>query len=193
MAKITAKEIIVTEIPDDFHSSLVIRCTGSEFTESKVKEDGSGGNPMIVSEWEVVGVKNKENGVDDAIQEGDKKYIVAGLGVRKVYHTLSPKAIRRHQEFWSKATGKPESEYEVDTENPDRSYYKGLVMSAVCRATKFNKTRPITESEKAEYEAAGKPVPKVVDVTDDEGNALQIKGLEVDTFNRRFNGDLPQF
>jgi hypothetical protein len=193
MAKITANEIVVTEIPKGFHASLVLRCLGAEFKESAVKPDGSGGNPMIVSDWEVVGKPNKQNGVDDNITEAGKKYIIAGLNVRKVYHTLTPKAIRRHQEFWAKATGKTEAEYEVDNENPDTSYYKGLVMSAVCKATEFEKTRPSTDSEKEEMKAAGQPVREVVTVTDDEGKALTIKGLEVDTWNRRFNGDLPQF
>lgn len=193
MAVIKGSEIVSVEIPKDFYGSLVVRCVDVEFTQSKVKPDGSGGNPMIVSEWEVVGVKNKEGGVDDSIVQGNKKYIIAGLGVRKVYHTLSPKAIARHQEFWSKANNKPLDQYEVDTENPDTSYYKGLVMSAVCKATEFNKTRKTTEEERAAMEAEGKPVQASVEVVDDEGKPLVIKGLEIDTFNRRFSGDLPTF
>ena len=193
MAVIKGTEIVSTEIPKDFFGSLVLRCLEVDFTQSRVKPDGSGGNPMIVSSWEVVGIKNKQGGVDDHITQGNRKYMIGGLSVKKVYHTLSPKAIARHQDFWSKATNKPQDQYEVDTENPDVSYYKGLVMSAVCKQTEFNKTRKTTEEERAVMEAEGKPAAASVDVLDDEGKPLVVKGLEVDTWNRRFDGDLPTF
>lgn len=187
MPVVTAKDIIKVEVPDNLHESLVIRCVDVEFGESK-----SSGQPLITSSWEIVGRKNKDGGIDDNIVIGEKKYVIAGLSLNKVYHSLSLKAIRRHQEFWSKATGKPEEEYSIDTENPDTSYYKGLVMSAVCKAETRQKTKPLTDEEKESLKAAGKPLVGEA-VVDDDGNPVYTKFVSVDQFNRRFNGDLPQF
>lgn len=189
MAVKTAKDITLVEIPDNLADSLVVRCISDDFGESK-----SSGVAMITSRWEIVGIYDKETKqVKDHMIVGGKKYVIGGLETRPVYHSLSDKALPRHMDFWSKATGKPKDDYEIDTENPDRSYYKGLVMSAVVKAELTPRTKPLTDEQKEELRAAGKPLvgePMV----DDEGNPLPpYKSASIDTFNRRFNGELPQF
>lgn len=188
MAKVTAKDIIKCEVPPNLNQSLVVRCTDVEFGESK-----SSGQPMITSKWEIVGVRNKDNGVDDHLIVDDKKFVISGLATRPVYHSLGAKAIGRHQDFWSKANGKSLEEYEVDTENPDTSYYKGLVMSAVVVAEVQERTQKLSEDEKEALKAEGKPLVGKP-VLDDEGKPLPpYISAKIDSFNRRFSGNLPQF
>lgn len=188
MAIVKANQIVSCEVPDNLNDSLVVRITDVEFGESK-----SSGNPMITVKPEIVGIRNKQNGVDDHMIVDGKKYVIAGLPCRPSYFSLSSKALARLQDFWSKVTGRPKEEFEIDTENPDLTPYKGAVMSAVVKAELTKRTKQLTPEQKEELKAAGKPLVGEP-VVDDEGKELPpFKSATVDTWNRRFNGELPQF
>ena len=184
MAIVKAAQIVKAEVPDNLNDSLAIRCIDVKSGLSK-----NSGNMMITSSWEVVGYidpKSKEV-VPDMTVNGEK-YEIVGQETQPFYQSLgSQRGIATHQKFWSKITGKPESEYEVDTDNPDISYYKGKVMSAVCVAKLITRTKPQTEQEIADNV-------KKVPIVDDEGNTLPpFKQLEIVHFNRLFTGEVPQF
>lgn len=189
MSKVTYQDLgPKCEIPDDLYESLILRCTKATFGPSK-----SSGEPMITSEWEVVGVRNKEGGVDRSLLRGEQEYVIAGLTTRPSYQSLSKKALRFTAEFWAKATGKDVKEFEMDTENPDTSFYKDLYMSAVCKALIFEKRKPLTEEQKEMLKEAKLPV-EGEKVLDDEGNPVApIKLIQIDSWNKRFSGDVPQF
>jgi hypothetical protein len=173
-----------SEIPDNFYESAILRCTNATFGPSK-----SSGKPMITLEWELMGVRNEANKdqIDTAINRGGQEYNLAGLSVRSTYHTLTKEAARYFAPVWAKFTGRPESEFSVDPGNPDLSIYKGLAMSAVVKAVKTFKRKQLTDEDKA----AGKTEGDIV--KDEDGNALSFKVVEVDTFNKRFTGELPSF
>jgi hypothetical protein len=173
-----------TEIPDNFYESAIIRCVEATFGLSKSSQ-----KPMITLEWELLGVRNKDNKdvIDTQIVSGGQTYVLAGLNVRPTYHTLTKEAARYFAPIWAKFTGQPESEFKVDPENPDLTIYKGLVMSAVIKANKTDKRKPLTDEDKK----AGKTQGDIV--VDEDGKPLSFKMVEVDTFNRRFTGETPAF
>lgn len=170
------------EIPPNFYESAIIRCTKTDFGPSKRSN-----KPMITAEWEVCGVRNKTDKlkVDTSVERGGVVYHIAGLNIKPKYHVLSPEALKYYKAEWSKFTGRPETEFSVDTENPDRTFFNKLVMSAVIKAVKVTKTRELSEEE----EAAG--VSNVV--VDEDGKPLSYTVIEIDTFNRRFEGEVAPF
>lgn len=170
------------EVPPRFYESAIIRCLKATFGLSKGKQ-----NPMITLEWELLGIRNKENKekIDSTITRGGIEYVLAGLSVRSTYHTLTPEAMKYYKANWSKFTGKPESEFSVDTENPDLSIFNKLVMSAVVKAKTVHKTRELSDEEKAAGESN--------EVKDEDGNPLSYTIVEVDTFNKRFDGEVQPF
>lgn len=188
MALITAKDIISAEAPDDLYDSLIIQCTEKEFGLSKKQK------PRVASKWEVVGIKNKDNGVDREMVRNGVTYVLAGLSVIIPYggFSLQPNALRFFRDFWVKATGKKAEEFVLDTENPDLSFMDNLVMSAVVRAVITPKTKPLSEEQAAALEEAGKPVVGEP-VVDDDGNPIFTKFLQLDTWNKRFTGQMPAF
>lgn len=187
MAKISASDIVSAEAPDDLYDSLILQCVDPEFKLSKKNQQ-----PQVTCKWEILGVKTADNKIERELIKNDRKYVVAGLYTAPTYFTLSKKAIRFFQEFWSKATGRPKEEFEIDDENPDLSFMNKLVMSAVVKAVKTEKTKPISEEERDKAEAAGTTLKAEV-VKDDEGNTLYVKQLVIDNWNRRFSGELPAF
>lgn len=187
MAKVTAKDIVSAEAPDDLYDSLIVQCVDPEYRLSKGKQE-----PQVTCKWEILGVRTADNKIDREFVKNGKRYVVAGLNTMPSYFTLTPKAIRFFQEFWSKATGRPKDEFEIDDENPDISFMNKLVMSAVVKAVKTLKTKPITDEEREAAEAEGRAI-KPEPVLDDEGKELYNKFLQIDTFNRRFDGELPAF
>jgi hypothetical protein len=169
-------------IPTPFHDTAIIRCTKAEFGMSKASQ-----KPMITLEWELLGVRNKEDKdkIDTTIRKNGVEYILAGLPTRPKYHTLSPEALKYYRKDWCKYTGKPETEFMVDTDKPDLSIFNKLAMSAVIKAKEVTRTKELSEEEKA----AG--VSNVL--TDEDGNPQKYTSIEIDFFNKRFTGELPPF
>jgi hypothetical protein len=148
---------------------------------------------MITCNWEIVGIKNKEGSIDRTMVRDGQEYVIAGLTTRPTYHSLSKKARRFFMDWWCKCTGKTEKEFEIDDENPDRSFLNNLVMSAVCKAELILRRKNLTDEEKEALKEAGEKVEGEI-VTDDEGNPLPpFKMITVDTWNRRYTGELPVF
>jgi hypothetical protein len=116
----------------------------------------------------------------------------------KSYFTLTKKALKFYEEFWAKANNKPWtrsggcSEFSVDPEAPDLTYFKNLYMSAVVQAVHIDKTKPLTDEQKELLAEQGKEV-KGETMVNDEGEALTIKLYKVVEWNRRFMGDVPVF
>lgn len=187
MAKVTAKDIVSAEAPDDLYDSLIIQCVEPEFKLSKKSQQ-----PQITAKWEILGVKTADNKIDREFTKNGKTYVVAGLFTAPTYFTLSKKAIRFFQDFWCKATGRPKEEFEIDDEVPDLSFMNKLVMSAVVKCVKTEKTKPISDEDREEAEEKGITLKPEV-VKDDEGNVLYVKQLIIDNWNRRFTGELPAF
>lgn len=170
------------ELPRNFYDSAIIRCTKASFGPSK-----SSNKPMITLEWELLGVRNKEDKskIDTSITKNGIEYVIAGLNVRSKYHTLIPEAIKYYRADWSKYTGRPESEFMVDTDNPDLNIFDKLVMSAVIKAKTVTKTKELSEEDKAAGESNI--------VKDEDGNPQTYTTVEIDSLNRRFEGEVPVF
>lgn len=186
MPKYTANDVINAEAPNDLYDSLIVQCTEAEFKLSK-KND-----PQIVAKWEILGVRTKDNKIAREITRNGVTFVLAGLATLPTYFTLTKKALRFYRDFWCKATGKKESEFEVDTEAPDIAFLNKLAMSAIVKAVVTEKTKPLSDEDKEALIAAGQPV-KGETVVDDEGNPKYNKFLQIDSWNRRFDGELPAF
>jgi hypothetical protein len=184
--KYTEADVIDCAAPDDLFDSLIVSCTEKEFGLN-----AKSNNPQIVTKWEVLGVYNKKtDSIERELVRNGKVYIVSGLSTMPVYFTLTDKAIKFYRDFWKLANpGKP---FEVDTENPDIEFLKNLAMSAVVKNVITDKLKPISEEEKEALKAEGKPL-KGEPVVDDEGNKLKNKFLQIDTWNRKYMGQLPMF
>ncbi len=187
MALVTAKDIKACEAPDDLFDSVIVQCLERDFGLSKSKQQ-----PQIVSKWEILGVRTKDNKVDPELVRDGKTYVLAGLSLLPVYMSLSPRAIRFFQEFWEKATGKAKAEFSIDTENPDLSFMNKLAMSAVVKAVKLPKRKPLSDEQREELVSKGLPAEGEA-VLDDDGNPVFSKFIQLDTWNKRFTGELPAF
>lgn len=187
MPVLTANDVINAEAPDNLYDSLVIQCQEAKFEISKRSN-----NPQIIAKWEVLGVKTKDNKISPEIVRNGQTYVLAGLTLTPTYFTLTPKAIRFYRDFWVKATGLDAKEFSVDTENPDLGFFKKLAMSAVVKLISTKKTKPLSDEDADRLREAGLPVVGE-DVVDDDGNPLYSKFLQVDTWNKRFTGELPAF
>lgn len=187
MAVYKGSDIPNCEAPDDLFDSLVIQCNDVDFGLSKKSN-----NPQIVSKWEVLGVPTKDGKIEQALVRNGVSYIMAGLTILPYYFTLTKKAMRFYAEFWTKANQKPMEEFTVDDENPDLGFMKNLVMTAVVKAIVSDKTRPLSEDEMKILQEAGKPLKGEV-VTDEDGNPLQNKFLQIDRWNRKWLGEVPAF
>ena len=193
MAKLTAADVVKLELPDDFSESLLVRCLEADYEMSKKTN-----NPMVVCQWEIVGLENNGE-VETKITRNGKEYIIGGLRTNKTYHSMGKKALGFFQDFWCKAQGVPLDKFEVDTENPDRTFLKGLVMSAAVEVDVKPKRKKLTDAEKARLIEEGVP-------EDDEVFELgQIvfkpgttepelyKGINITRWNEKYNGELPAF
>ncbi len=189
MATYTAADVVKLELPDDFRGSLIVRCLENEFGLSK-----SSNSPMITCKWEVVGIKNKDGGVDTKIVQGDKEYVISGLRTNKTYHTLSKKALNFFQDFWCKSQGIPLSDFSVDSENPNREHLNNLVMSATVEVDIVEAREKLTDEQRAELVAQGieKPQGEII-IDESTGLPKKLKFINITGWNGRFNGELPAF
>lgn len=182
--QIKASDIVKCEAPENFNGSLILRCIDAVSGESK-----SSGNMMITHKWEVVGRFDKEaNEVQDHVIHNGEKYVIASLEVAPFYTFFhSARGLTDAQRLWSILTGSDPALYSVDTENPDTSYFKGKVVSAVVQTETIQRTERLSDEDR-------KAGVKAKIITDDEGKPLPpFKQFKIMHFNRLFNGELPQF
>lgn len=198
MPKYTSEDVIKTEVPPNLNESLILRCLEAKFGMS------SNEDPMITSKWEILGVKNGQNSVDDTIVRGGKQYKIAGIEI-SCWQVLSQKALHHYEKFWLKAH--PGEKFEVDTDNPDIGYYKGLIMSARVLGETTERRTKVADSDKAdlkeqlknpeltkEEKAALQEAMKGQIIIDEEtGKPEKVTYCKIDGWNSRFNGEVPQF
>ena len=187
MARLTAADVQKLEVPKDLNDSLVVRCIEKKFAPN------SKGNPMVTASWEIVGIADGKGGVDSKIVRGDTTYTIGGVRTRPTYHTLTKKALYFFQDWWSKCTGRPKEEFDIDDENPDLSFMDNLVMSAKCEAEVLERRKKLTDEEREQLKAQGIEPKGEVIIDPVTGEAETFTQAVIVGWNQKYTGELPQF
>lgn len=172
-------------VPPAFTERCAVRCTEAAFGPNK------SGNPMITTQWELLGYFDEMNKLNTSIKKGEKEYVLGSLKLRPIYFTLTDKAIGFYSDFWSLAHRKA---FEgVDENNPDIQFLRdGLVMQAVVIGKMDLMRKQLTDEDKAALIAEGKPAIGEV-LKDDEGNPMEFPVINISKWLKPYTGELPVF
>lgn len=110
--------------------AYTIRCIDSKFGKSKVKSDGSGGDPMITLSWEIIApekvmIKDPNNQTE--------KIAVGILGIRiTTWHVLTAKTAKWVKELCARLSIDPMT---LDDENPNITQFLGKIDKAILKSS----------------------------------------------------------
>jgi hypothetical protein len=181
---LTKQDSIELGVPPALRDRYVVRCI-------EVKSGpNSKGNPMITSNWEVVGAPNKTGSVETTITRGVKQYQVAGLRTQPIWQTLvAGQALSAYIKFWEAAH--PGQEFEgVNPENPDTAFYDGLLMEVILTTIENVQRRELTDDEKLEKRAKNLPL-LGEPILDGEGKEMKNQQVKIAEFLKKYDGDVP--
>lgn len=171
-------------VPPAVRDRAIVRCLDKSFGPNK------NGNPMITTEWELVGFPQPDGSIATTVKRGGIDYAVGGLRCQNLYYTLTPKAIGFYIDMWEKAHPGESFPSELDETNPDIDWFNGLVMQVMIETKSEPQRKILTEEEKAELKAAGKEIIGEP-ITDEDGNPITRESVRIIQFLKPFAGELP--
>ena len=171
------ESVIKLEIPPAMKDRYVIRCLDAKFALS------SKDNPMVITEWEVVGIPTATGSLETSVKRGSVEYQIAGLKTPRQYWTLTVKAIGRYIAAWEAAH--PGEDFPgVDENNPDLAWLEGLVLNAILTGQEEVMRKILTPEEKAEGKLEADPV------LDEDGKPIKTSAIRILEFRSPYTGDL---
>jgi hypothetical protein len=171
-------------IPPAFRERCAVR-----ITDAKVAPN-SKGKPMITINQELVGYYDNNNNLHSELVRGETTYKLAGLSIKPSYFTLTKEAAGFYADFYQRMTG--EALTAIDETNPAglEELKAGPVMQAIVQGTMQVFRKQLTDEQKEELKAQGKP--QVGEpITDDEGKPIETAQLEVKMWLKPHEGELP--
>jgi len=156
--------------------SYVVRCTNVDFSFSK-----SSGNPMFVTEWELIGYRVTDPTTKKMVCQPTVNVLginkaIGGTKVRPVYFTLTEKAKERWFDICRQA-GLPTT---IDLDNPLEvgKQLIGKAFNAQVKSTEYVRRNELTQEQK---EAGIKPE-EADAILDEDGNEIKGYNNEISNF-----------
>ena len=183
---LTKEDSVRLGVPPALRDRYVVRCV------DKKSGPNSKGNPMVTSQWEVVGYPNQTGSIDTEIVRGGQKYQVAGLRTQPMWNVIVPgQALSAYIDLWEKAN--PGMEFPgVNPENPDISWMDGLLMEVILTSIENVQRKELTEEERAEKRAKNEPLIGAP-ILDGDGKEMKTVQIKIAEFLRKYTGDAPAF
>lgn len=182
---LTKNDAVKLEVPPAFRDMYVVRCV------EKKSGPNSKGNPMVTSQWEVVGRPDGKGSVETEITRNGQKYQIAGLRTQPSWNVLVPGlALNSYIELWEKAH--PGQEFQgVNPENPDIEWLDGLLMLAILTTTENVQRKELTDEEKADRKAKNLPL-LGEPIKDGDGKEVKSSQVKISEFRELYTGDAPE-
>ena len=167
----------VSGVPPAMRDRYIVRCVDQKFGPN------SKDNPMVTLGFEVVGLKMADGSVSTEVTRGDTDYMVAGIKTQPSWFTLVGRGLEAFRDFQRNA-GIPEID-DGDVGNVDVTPYNGLLISAILNNGTQIERKALTEEDIASGKREGDPI------LDDDGKPTTRGFIKIDSFGKRFTGELP--
>lgn len=181
-------------IPPAFSERCAVRVL--EYTYKPNSKD----NMMLTVNIELVGYFDDKNNLQTEMTRGNKTYKLAGIGFKPLFFTITDKesgglgkGFAFYEAFY-KAANPGKELTEINEDNLDVAYLDGLVMQALVSGKMQPQLKQLTDAEKQERIAAGKPA--IGDpILDDTGKPIEAPSLNINPFSgwlKPYTGTLPE-
>lgn len=187
MLELKAGSIVKQGVPPAFRYRCAIRCTDAKHAYSQKTK-----NPMIVSNWELIGYFDENNNLKSEITRSGVKYKLDGLKLPTLYQTLTEQALPYYADWYSKANP-GETLTQLDEKDPNMTFYENLIMQAVVEGGMNVVRRILSEEELNERKAKGESEQGEA-LLDEKGNPIENPVLRViyNGWLGRYVGELPE-